>query len=445
MARPLLKVTAMSKKRSDKPAPRSLILPTVLMALASLSAPARAQDAPAAAEPAAAAPEVTPAAAPAAAPAKKKGGSGPALGLNPDAPQVGGLVTTTSDAPAATEEPATGEWKFDVTGYFRAPLRFSWGPPTTQDMNAGATGNAGTQIRTPPLVPDANYIDWRYTNSMVGPWTELNFHYGNDRVKATVQIASYNITDSGYRRLESNLGINEAFLSMTWPEFISEDGRLTLIAGAYTNRYGAAGRYDAGRYETYLFGRTHTAGETLTYDYDWNDWTLEAEEGFGGKLEPIPFYGPAGAPGPTTPANEQLPAWEPYPGPVPQESTFVAHAHIGAVFKKEVIIGAHYINVFANDNERAGSYQGASGAWDGPQTGNTMSPPRRRRTRSRTSRSAAWTSSCWAGFWATGTSAFRTWRRPTRSIWPTPSRCCTRSGAGSCTTTTSGRRGTPIR
>ena len=143
-------------------------------------------------------------------------------------------------------------------------------------------------------MPDANYIDWRYTNSMVGPWTELNFHYGNDRVKATVQIASYNVTDSGYRRLESNLGINEAFLSMTWPEFVSENARLTLIAGAYTNRYGAAGRYDAGRYETYLFGRTHTAGETLTYDYDFNDWTFEAEEGFGGKLEPIPFYGPPG-------------------------------------------------------------------------------------------------------------------------------------------------------
>ena len=159
-------------------------------------------------------------AAPAAAPppaVKKKGGSGPALGLDPSAPQVGGLVTTTSDAPAAVEEPATGEWKFDVTGYFRAPLRFSWGPPTTPNPNMGSVGSGGTQLRTPPLVPDANYIDWRYTNSMVGPWTELNFHYGNDRVKATVQIASYNITDSGYRRLESNLGINEAFLSMTSP------------------------------------------------------------------------------------------------------------------------------------------------------------------------------------------------------------------------------------
>ena len=197
---------------------------------------------------------------PPAAGAEEEGGERPALGLNPDAPQVGGLVTTTSDAPAAVEEPATGEWKFDVTGYFRAPLRFSWGPPTTQDLNAGARATRGRRsgrrrwCRTRTTSTGATRTAWS------APWTELNFHYGNDRVKATVQIASYNITDSGYRRLESNLGINEAFLSMTWPEFVSENGDSTLIAGAYTNRYGAAGRYDAGRYETYLFGRTHIAG-----------------------------------------------------------------------------------------------------------------------------------------------------------------------------------------
>ncbi len=205
-------------------------------------------------------------------------------------------MTTTSDAPAAVDGAGDGRVEVRRDGVLPRAAALLVGPADDAGPNAGATGNAGTQLRTPPLVPDANYIDWRYTNSLVAPWTELNFHYGNDRVKATVQIASYNLTDSGYRRLESNLGINEAFLTMTWPEFISENGRLTLIAGAFTNRYGAAGRYDAGKYETYLFGRTHIAGETLTFDYDWNDWTFEVEEGFGGKLEPIPFYGPpAGA------------------------------------------------------------------------------------------------------------------------------------------------------
>ena len=279
-------------------------------------------------------------------------------------------MTTTADAPVAAAEPETGEWKFDVTGYFRAPMRFSWGPPTVATTPTGLpTSGAGTQFRTPPLVPDANYIDWRYTNSFVAPWTELNFHYGNDRVKATVQIASYNVTDSGYRRLESNLGINEAFLSMTFPEFISENARLTLIAGAYTNRYGAAGRYDAGRYETYLFGRTHVAGETVNVGYDWNDFTIQGEESFGAKLEPIPFYGkPLGTsadmvstvPGTTMGnANQDLPAWQPYPGPFAQESTFVLSGHLGVSWKKMVIAGLHYIDVLANDNEASTAYEGA--------------------------------------------------------------------------------------
>jgi hypothetical protein len=361
-----------------KPTPWIL---TSLLSLSAWSLPALAQDAPAAAPAAAApaaAPEVTPApadAAAAAGPAKKKSaGGGGSLGLNPEAPQASGLVTTSAALAAPAEEPATGEWKFDVTGYFRAPMRFSWGPPTVATVQQNgvsvSTASAGTQFRTPPLVPDANYIDWRYTNSFVAPWTELNFHYGNDRVKATVQIASYNITDSGYRRLESNLGINEAFLQMSYPELANvENLHLDLIAGAYTNRYGAAGRYDAGRYETYLFGRTHVAGATVNVGYDEDDFTYQVEGTFGAKLEPIPFYGsPLGSsasnisnPGTSTAtngnANQDLPAWQPFPGPFAQESTFVASIHGGVSWKKMVIAGAHLIDVFANDNEASTAYE----------------------------------------------------------------------------------------
>ena len=214
---------------------------------------------------------------------------------------------------------------------------------------------AGTQIRTPPLVPDANYIDWRYTNSMVAPWTELNFKYGNDRVKAQVQIASYNLTDPGYRRLESNLGINQAFITLLWPEFANNENlHLTLTVGGFTNRYGAAGRYDAGKYETYLFGRTHVAGATVNVAWDvTDDWTFQIEGGGGAKLEPIPYYG---APGPMQPPRTSLPMWEPYPGPRPQESAFLAHVHLGAVLKRQWIFGAHFIDVFANDNERSTAF-----------------------------------------------------------------------------------------
>ena len=57
----------------------------------------------------------------------------------------------------------------------------------------------------------------------------------------------------------------------------------------------------------------------------------------------------------TTPL-QQLAVWEPYPGPVAQESTFVAHGHVGALIAKQLIIGAHLIDVFSNDNERSTAY-----------------------------------------------------------------------------------------
>jgi hypothetical protein len=269
----------------------------------------------------------------------------PSLSLPPDVPQMGGLVL--APTPSASEQAASDEPKFSATGYFRAPLRFSWGKPTTTDPN----GSSATQLRTPPLVPDANYVDWRYTNNQVGPWTELNFHYGNARVKGTVQLASYNLTDPGYRKLESNLGINQAFVTINFPEIFDAHSRLTLIAGGFTNRYGAAGRYDAGKYETYLFGRTHVLGETLRFEYDLAGVTLVAEQGFGAKLEPIPFFGASMGP------RDNL-SWNPYPGEVPQESSFVHHEHLGAVIAGKLLLGAHYIDVFANDNERAGAYVG---------------------------------------------------------------------------------------
>ena len=172
---------------------------------------------------------------------------------------------------------------------------------------------------------------------------------------------------------------------MTWPEFISENARLTLIAGAYTNRYGAAGRYDAGRYETYLFGRTHMAGETLTFDYDWNDWTFEVEEGFGGKLEPIPFYGPPEGERGRRPARTRTcRRGSRTRGRCRRSRRSCCTRTPGAVFKKEVIIGAHYIDVFANDNERAGSYQGIE-----RRLGRGRQHPARRRCRRRGSRRTA--------------------------------------------------------
>jgi len=90
----------------------------------------------------------------------------------------------------------------------------------------------------------------------------------------------------------------------------------------------------------------------VAYDVN-DDMSVQVETGGGAKLESIPYYG---APGPSNDPRSSLPMWEPYPGPRPQEAAFVLHGHLGAVIKRQWIVGAHFIDVFANDNERATAY-----------------------------------------------------------------------------------------
>ena len=294
---------------------------------------------------------------------KKPRAGGPGLSLSPETPQVGGRVTSPAEPPPVVAPEPSAEWKFEVTGYFRAPLRFSWGPATTPDDPNGDRCRPALRARSCARrrwFPTRTTSTGATRTASCAPWTELNFHYGNDRVKAQVQIASYNLTDPGYRRLESNLGINQAFLTLLWPELVNNENlHLTLTVGGFTNRYGAAGRYDAGKYETYLFGRTHVAGATLNVDVrrrrrldlpgrgrrrraSWSRSRSTARRRDRGDEH----------------ANQNLPMWEPYPGPRPQESAFVRARAPGRRVQAELILGAHFIDVFANDNERSTAYHG---------------------------------------------------------------------------------------
>jgi hypothetical protein len=117
-------------------------------------------------------------------------------------------------------------------------------------------------------VPDGNYTRWMYTNISPGPWAELLFQYGNQRVMMTTSIASYNITSGGWRELQDQLGIDRAFLTLKFPEALGNAGGMAWDVGIFSNRYGAMGKYDAGEYETYIIGRTRFAGATATADME---------------------------------------------------------------------------------------------------------------------------------------------------------------------------------
>ncbi|MES1205135.1 MAG: hypothetical protein ABUS79_04285 [Pseudomonadota bacterium] len=300
--------------------------------------------------------------------------------LSPNVPQIGAGAMVNSKEASETLTPTTtgasaDEWKFSFHGYLRGPMRFSWGPPTTTkiDPNTGpgfmpSDAPPGTQLHGKPRVPGASYITWEYTNTVPDPWAQLNFSFGNSRAMMTIIVDSYGQTSAGYRNLQSQQGIDQAFVTLNFPEAFGDHGGLVLNVGSFQNRYGTAGKYDGGMYETYLFGRTHVGGATLTANIDTgSEWGLTVEGGGGTKLEVIPFTntqlfqlfkGASGAQDPMTNQGYSYPRnlsdreaeYLPYSGPVPQGSTFLAHLHFGASYKKMWTFGLHALNSWSPDD-----------------------------------------------------------------------------------------------
>ena len=247
----------------------------------------------------------------------------PSLGLAPDTPQAGNLLLPT-ETPGA-QLPAS-DWRLDFHGFLSAPMRVGLG-----------SGNE-LQLDSAPLVPDANYVNWAYTSNLQGPWTQLNLTYGTSRVAATVIVAAYDLTDASWQNLTSQLGINQAYLTINLPD-IAPRSRFQINVGAFSVGYGGSGRYDAGRYNTYLFGRTHVAGESAAAQfYLPSGWALHVEEGFGAKIDVQPF------------SSSPTPPGLPYPGPAPQGSTLLAHAHLGLSYKKTLEFGLHWMDAFTQDS-----------------------------------------------------------------------------------------------
>jgi hypothetical protein len=271
------------------------------------------------------------------------------LGIDPSVPyQTGG----TSFGEEPDEESDEG-FRFGFHGFLRVPLRVGHGGT---DATFAPGLNEGTKLHSPPQIPDGVYTDWRYTNNVAGPWTEMVLSYGNARVSANVVIAAYNMTDAGWKDTLSQLGINESFLTIRAPGVFGRKGGLVWNVGAFSNRYGAAGRYDAGKYDTYLFGATHAAGETLTATYALTpDLVMTAEHGVGAKLDVTPYI-------PLDAFDEDLigPLGRtlPYGGDVQQGSTFLHHAHLGVTWNKMLTGAAHYLTSWTDDARLTGELDG---------------------------------------------------------------------------------------
>ena len=132
------------------------------------------------------------------------------------------------------------------------------------------------------MIPDDQYLGWQHTLHNQKDWAELFFSYGNSWAKGTVGLQGFNFTDAAWTDPDAQFGISQGFVTLT-PELPWENVRLTAKVGSFWNKYGSAGKYDAGEYDTYLFGRTHAMGETLRLEIDVQDLTFGIEHGIGAK------------------------------------------------------------------------------------------------------------------------------------------------------------------
>jgi hypothetical protein len=255
----------------------------------------------------------------------------PRLGLDPAEPQV-------RSAPPAIPfgiPPATSkEYVFDFHGYLLLPLRI--GIAKREDP---APGQGETVLHTPPLIPQ-NYRRFEYTAVVPDPWVQLNFTYGNNVVAGTAILAATTATeaDAVYDPVQQ-LGVSDAFITfnLTEPMGTPFQGRV----GAMSNRYGAMGAFDSGRYATPLIARINSVGETITAGFRFGKSTLVLEQGIGGQLG-------------RRPAGLVSSGWNGFADPNTGAS-FVGHLHAGLDLAKLVQFGAHYITAWSQDDQNLDS------------------------------------------------------------------------------------------
>jgi hypothetical protein len=196
-------------------------------------------------------------------------------------------------------------------------------------------------------VPDDQYLSWQYTGAQSKDWSELFFSYGNSLAKGTVGLQGYNFTDAAWQQATAQFGIAQAWLTVT-PKLGYQNVRLDGNVGAFWNKYGMAGKYDAGKYDTYLFGRTHQMGEAVKMAIDIGKITLWAEEGFGGKQSDPNMYNAS-------------------------RFSLLAHAHGGLSWDRKVNFNFHFLYAWAQEEDRPANVpMGVMQPWLGLPDGNLM-------------------------------------------------------------------------
>ncbi len=266
--------------------------------------------------------------------AKKKGSRGAqsnasAISLAPTAPQVTTLPGSVTPGFEQAASISPGDWKFDVHGLFVLPLAIG----VNKRDNPNADQKKMT-LHTPPVTPeDREGFNW--TGVTPQPWVQMNFSYGNRDVTANVILSARTVTNANsYFNPPDYQGITDAFLTYRPP--LARPINLSIDVGAFTNRYGHMGEYDAGRYGQSIIARLSGVGTNVRATIPAGDVQWLFETGVIGQIGKAPLgVEPSG--------------WNNF-ADANVGSTYAIHGHVGARFAKNAELVGHAIYAFEQDD-----------------------------------------------------------------------------------------------
>lgn len=231
-------------------------------------------------------------------------------------------------------------WSFSMKASLRAPLRIGFGRRND--------GQEGTEMHALPRIVGLGSGDWNYVGLAPNASVTLGIVVANPVVSGTIILGTSHLSDPSFAVID-DVGLDQAYLTFKFPTAFGNRGGISLMAGMFSERFGTSGPYQksSGYYSTYLFGRTHQAGESLTFDLDLSDKVeLILENGFGAKTETVPFFAnsPRAPEGP--PEADFLPGQQSQP----YGSTFVQHTHAGLLYDDWLRLSAHYLTSWSPDD-----------------------------------------------------------------------------------------------
>jgi hypothetical protein len=255
------------------------------------------------------------------------------LALSPYAPQgstaLPGSLTPVLGAPAPSQS-----WRFSFGGYLQTAVRMSMG-----ERDHAYANQQKVTLHGDPVVAGGAWGWFDHTNTVVGPWTQLNFIYGNESVQATAILGAWN-TGEAVEAAQSYMPqaqqwFTDAFLTYRPP--IYDPLAFEVKIGSYRDSYGAMQEYSNGAYSVPLIADITGIGTTVSalvpFEYDLD---LRLQVGLKGELNKPPRYLVQDR------YNESARSIE--------GSTLAAHGHASLGYLDIVVPTLHYVYSWSQDD-----------------------------------------------------------------------------------------------